>query len=149
MQINIQTIHQDSRIASIVSIENEDKLFSPSCVFTYPLMKIYQRFAGFLFDFQDRKAVSRAIHQGRGAKGTVVPKQLPCLPAQPTGSPCSAQQQLQAMGVFGSTEGSSTRTLAEHPDPLPYICEQLLTPSLAITKKISIDFIRSLVLLSK
>lgn len=58
------------------------------------------------------------------------------LPARSArGQSCSAQQQLQETGVLGSTEGSSTVTLAEDADLLVYICEQLLTPSSVITKK--------------
>lgn len=60
------------------------------------------------------------------------------LPARSArGQSCSAQQQLQETGVLGSA------------DPLVYICEQLLTPSSVITKKISIDFIYLPVLISK
>lgn len=134
VQINIQTIHQDSRIASIVSLGNQDKLFPLYCVFIYPLSNtIYQRFASFIFNFQDRKPVSRGMEKNQQyTKGELLkaPYFKSCCvasllhpsftqPSVVTAQPnkYKAKKERQAIGAFGSIEGSSTITLAEDLDP--------------------------------
>lgn len=115
-QINIQTIHQDSKIASIVSIGNQDNLFSPYCASIYPLSNSLPKVCKLPCGLPGQKTSFKRnreppIYQRKGANGTVVQKLLHCLPTpalfhSAMGSHCSARL---IQGQTGATSNGCIR----------------------------------------